>query len=39
MRWNIMVEDIMVCLGKESDLGARGGVDRVTPIKSLIYER
>ncbi len=27
------------CLGKESALGARGGVERVALIKSLIYAR
>jgi len=27
------------CLGKESALGARGGVERVALIKSLIYSR
>jgi len=27
------------CLGKESALGARGGVERVVLIKSLIYAR
>ncbi len=27
------------CLGKESALGAGGGVKRVVLIKSLIYER
>jgi len=27
------------CLGKESALGERGGVERVALIKSLMYER
>ncbi len=27
------------CLGKESALGAKGGVERVALIKSLIYTR
>ncbi len=47
LRYNYLYENTMFtkkndtqhCLGKESALGAGGGVERVALIKSLIYTR
>jgi len=35
----LQTTEMQDCLGKESALGARGGVERVALIKSLIYAR
>jgi len=35
----LQTNEIQHCLGKESALEVRGGVERVTLIKSLIYTR
>jgi len=35
----LQTNETQYCLGKESALGARGGVERVALIKSLIYAR
>jgi len=42
LRYNYLYEntnETQHCLGKESALGVRGGVERVALIKSLIYAR
>jgi len=35
----LQTNEMQHCLGKESALGARGGLERVALIKSLIYTR
>jgi hypothetical protein len=35
----LQTNEIQHCLGKESALGAGGGVERLVLIKNLIYER